>query len=265
MKTSVKVYFVTVLVCASLGLHVVYSLLLDQRTSETKQIIRLLTLLPKRSRVLDSNSASPVCATAARANWVHVLPAMELAIEQINNSSLLPYHTLELLYKESRCDVVAETVVGLTSGLFPSDKSESGGVAGVIGPTDTLDSILVSSITNRPELQVISLHGAGSSFFANRTRFPNSLSILGSIQSVVDLSLALMKKSGWHNIAILFENSHRFYHSMKEQFIASIGDTRILYISDVTSNFYPLQDIPQSKARVVFHSLHQSIQEESCA
>ena len=204
-------------------------------------MLRLLTLLPNRN--------SPGCS-AAHADYTQVLLAMELAIEHITSSALLPCHTLELLHRESGCGEATETAVGLASGLFHSVESKQ--VVGIIGPTDILDSLLVSSVTNRPHLQTVILHGAGSSVLANRTMFANSLSILGSIQSLVDLSMALMKKNRWHNIAVLYENSNWFYRTLKEQFIASIGNTNILYISDVAHNFYPIHGIPTSKARIVF-------------
>ncbi len=227
---------------------------LDQCTSDTKpQILRLLVLLPGKR-------CSEAAAARASADYTQVRLAMDLAIEHINSSTLLPCHRLELLYKESGCDEVTETAVGLTSGLFPSHTvNENDRIAqdivGIIGPIDILDSMLVSSITNRPsQLQLVTLHGAGSSVLANRSTFPNSLSIMGSIQSLVDLSIALMKKGRWQNIAILYESSSNwFYYTLKEQFVASLdNNTRILYISTITSNFYPIYDIVTSKARIVF-------------
>ena len=232
-----------------------HSASLDQCTSGSKpQILRLLVLLPGRR--------CSEAAARASADYTQVRLAMDLAIEHINGSTLLPCHALELLYKESGCDEVTKTAVGLTSGLFPDGQTvrnkndrNAQNIVGIIGLTDTLDSLLVSSITNRPDqLQIITLHGAGSSALANRTMFPNSLSILGSIQSLVDLSIALIKKGSWKNIAILYESSRTwFYCTLKEQFIASLdNNTRILYTSIVTSNFYPVHDIATSKARIVF-------------
>ena len=247
MKNKIRMNFVPLLLC--IGLQFTHSLSSDQCTPGTKsQILRLLTLLPNR------HSRRCSAAAAANADYTQVLAAMKLAIEHINSSNLLPCHTLELLHKESGCDEVTETAVGLASGLFPSinESQENKQVVGIIGPTDILDSVFVSSITNRPHLRTVVLHGAGSSILANRTVFPNSLGILGSVQSLVDLSMALMKKSRWHNIAVLYESSNWFYRTLKEQFIASIGNTSILYISGVTPNFYPIHDIPTSKARIVF-------------
>ena len=232
-----------------------HSVSLDQCTSDSKhRVLRLLVLLP--------GGRCSEAAARASADYTQVRLAMDLAIEHINGSTLLPCHALELIYKESGCDEVTKTAVGLTSGLFPGGQTvnknqdrNAQDIVGIIGPTDTLDSLLVSSITNRPDpLQIITLHGAGSSALGNRTMFPNSLSIMGSVQSLVDLSIALMKKASWNNIAILYESSSNwFYRTLKEQFIASLdNNTRILYSSIVTSNFYPVHDIATSKARVVF-------------
>ena len=247
-KSVIGMNFFLLLLCIRLQLS--HSLSLAQCSPGTKpQILRLLTLLP------NTRNSTRCSAAAAHADYTQVLPVMELAIEHINSSNLLPCHTLELIHKESGCGEATETAVGLVSGLFPNNKShsaESKQVVGIIGPIDILDSLLVSSITNRPGLQTVILHGAGSSVLANRTMFPNSLGILGSIQSLVDLSVVLMKKNRWHNIAVLYEKSNWFYLTLKEQFIASIGNTRLLYVSDVTHNFYPIHGIQTSKARIVF-------------
>ena len=205
--------------------------------------VRLLTLLNDRRDDPSTKMASSALG---------IRPALDLAAEQINNRpDLLPCHKLELVHKEAGCVVGAETAVGLTTGLFPSDSS--GGITGVIGPFCSPDSIHVSSITNRPELQIVVLHNSWSHMLSNRTRFPNMLGILGSPKPLEDLLQVLIRKSGWHNVAILYENARPFYSSLTKSFIASIKDmVNIRHLSTVASNFYPLQEVWNSKARVVF-------------
>ena len=205
--------------------------------------LRLLTLL-------DAGSSTEIPSVWSYVTNIH--PALDLAAEQINNrSDLLPCHKLELVHKEAGCVVGAKTAVGLTSGLFPSD--DRGIVVGIIGPVCSPDSIQVSSITNRPEVQLVVLHNAWSPVLSDRTRFPNALGILGSTQPLEDLLQVLMKKSGWSNVAILYENTRPFYSSLAKSFIASIKDVvNVRYLSTVTSNFYPLQEVWNSKARIVF-------------
>ena len=110
-----------------------------------------------------------------------ILSALNLAVEQINNrSDFLPCHKLELVHKEAGCEITTSTLVGLTSGLFPSNPERSG-VIGVIGPTCSLSALQVSTITNRPEVQMVLLHSSSSSLLTNREKYPLSLGILGSL------------------------------------------------------------------------------------
>ena len=218
---------------------------LEQCNSTKLEVLRLLALLPSRRSSMQCTSDWD-CGLA-------ISPALDLAVEQINNrSDLLPCHKLELLYRETGCESTAETVVGLVSGLFPKD---GGTVVGILGPTCSLDSKLVSLLTNRAklELSLVVLHNSGLPLLSDRKRFSHSIGILGSGQSLVDNSLALLADSGWRNIAVLYESASLFYHSLKSIFLESIGaQTNVLYISAITPHYYPLHDVWRSKARIIF-------------
>ena len=208
-----------------------------------KEVLSLVTLVPC------ADSSLQCCSGLDRG--LAISPALDLAIEQINyRSYLLPCHKLELLYKETGCNSIPETVVGLTSGLFQEDGSK---VVGILGPVCSMDSKVVSTLTNRPDLELVVVHNSGLSLLGNRTMFPHSIGILGSSQSLVDLSVALLDESGWKNIAVLYESTNLFYRSTKTQFLTSVGSRiNIRYVSGVTTHFYPLSDVWSSKARIVF-------------
>ena len=136
-------------------------------------------------------------------------------------------------------------------------------MVGIIGPPMcSLDSTLVSSITNRPDLKLVTLHNSGSPLLQDSaavdplsTELSYSLDILGSIQQLVDLSLALINKSGWRNVSILYENNRPFYRSIARSFISFARDEfqiNVNYLSTVDSNFYPLREVWNNKARIVF-------------
>ena len=215
----------------------------NQLCSGITEPLGLLTFLPKRDSATDCTS-SWTCGLA-------ISPALDLAVEQINNSSnILPCHKLELLYRETGCEAIAEAVVGLTSGLFYEHGST---IVGGLGPMCYQDSKVISSITSRTDYQLVVLHNAALPFISDHTRLPNSLSILGSSHALVSLSQLLLKESGWHNIAILFESDHLFYNLLKREFISSLDNQiNMRYVSTVSSNFYPLRDLWRSKARIVF-------------
>ena len=186
-------------------------------------------------------------------SWVegpNILPAVLLAEEQINNSThLLPCHKLELIVVDGGCDIAATTAVNTTIGLFNST-----GVIGMIGPGCSASSIQAAHVMNQPEIELVQVHGAGS-YLLNRTRYPNSIGILGSTQSFVDLSLALIDETGWHKIAVLYESNRVYYRSTKELFVEKVSqekNVKILFDSPVYPTFYPLDGVRSSLARIVF-------------
>ena len=183
----------------------------------------------------------------------NVIPAMNLARDQINNSTdLLPCHQLELTYVDGGCDIAATTAVGITTGLF----AESA-VVGMIGPGCSSSSVHAARILNRPDIELVQIHGGGSFLLEDRNNFNNSIGILGSSRSFVQLSLKLMNKSDWLNIAILYENNRIFYRSTKELFVETLGNltdrkVNVLYSAAIYTSFYPLDGVRSSLARIVF-------------
>ena len=181
----------------------------------------------------------------------NILPAALLAEEQINNrTDLLPYHKLELIVVDGGCDIVATTAVNTTIGLFNGT-----GVIGMIGPGCSTSSLQASHVMNQPEIELVQLHGGGSYLLENRTLFPNSIGVLGSTRSFVDLSLALIDQKGWRRIAILYESNRAYYSSTKELFVERVEQerkVRIVFDSSIYPTFYPLDGVRSSLARIVF-------------
>ena len=229
-----------------------------QTTTETFDPIslHLLVLLPS-----NGESYYPVECLGQYPSWDHghgdVLPALDLAIEQINNrSDFLPCHKLELVHREAGCEITTSILLGLTSGMFPRGDKENHRpkIVGVIGPFCTRSSIQVSSITNNhPEMRVILLHSSGSPKLANRTIFPYSLGILGSTHSLVNLLLTLMYESSWQNISVLSDSTQLYYHAIMKDFVASVDTTvSIDYLSAFTSTHYPIHEVVSSRVRIIF-------------
>ena len=227
----------------------------------TTTTLRLLVLLPCYREFQAESSHVHVklerCASWDYLDHDSILPVLDLAVEQINNrSDFLSCHKLELVHKEAGCEITTSTLVGLTSGLFPSNP-ERRGVIGVIGPTCSLSALQASTITNHPEVQMVLLHSSSSSLLTNREKYPLSLGILGSTASIVNLLVALTQKSGWHNIAILYDPSDFYYHSLMREFLAALDeDVNINFLSSVTSNFYPLDEVKIVGTRIVFVFTH---------
>ena len=207
-----------------------------------KQILRLLVSLP-----------FPNPLPLFHPSWAegpNILPAVYLARDQINNrTDLLPCHQLELMVVDGGCEITATTAVETTIGLFNRSR-----VVGVIGPGCSTSSLHTAHLINQPEIELVQIHGGGSPILENREKYPNSIGIVGSTQSFVQLSLALIEKSGWKKIAILFENSRVYYNSTKELFVNSLKGAKVRILLDlpVYSTFFPLDGIRTSLARIVF-------------
>ena len=181
-----------------------------------------------------------------------VLPAVSLAAEQINNrTDLLPCHHLKVVSVDGGCDISSTTAVGATMGLIGEERDAQ--VVGVIGPGCSKSALQTGNLIEQRIIQLVQIHGGGSPLLADRTLYQNSLGILGSTQTYVDLSLALMRKSNWKNIAILFESNRVFFRSTKEAFVASLNSSiNVLFTSPVYPTFYPLDGVRTSLARIVF-------------
>ena len=91
-----------------------------QTATETSDPIslQLLVLLPS-----NGESYYPVDCLGQYPSWDHghdVLPALDLAVKQINNrSDFFTCHKLELVHREAGCEIITSTLLGLTSGMFP--------------------------------------------------------------------------------------------------------------------------------------------------
>lgn len=184
-----------------------------------------------------------------------ILPALYLAIDQINNrTDLLPHHQLELVRVDGGCDIASTTVVSTAIGLFNMDGNR---IVGMIGPGCSASSLLSGHVLNQPEIEIVHIHGGGSLLLSNRSTYTNSLGILGSTRFYVDHSVVLLKRNGWHNIAILFESGRIYYRSAKEDFVKTLNDdvdynVTIRFESPVYSTFYPLNGVRESLSRIIF-------------
>ena len=85
-------------------------------------------------------------------------------------------------------------------------------------------------------------------------KYDNSIGILGSSRSLIDLSLALINTNNWHNIHILYESGHQYYGEMKDDFLDKLTENGVTatLVSPLYSFFYPLGEIRSSRVRIEF-------------
>lgn len=212
-----------------------------------EEVFYLLTLLPYYNSIPTQNPS-----------WNggdNIQPALNLAMDQINkHDGLLENFTLKLIHGNSGCDehLVDRTVVNFVSqGYVPQRE-----VTGIIGPGCSSSSAALAPLTGRPEVSLVTVHGAGSPTLANRTQYPHLLGTLGSTRSFVQAFYYLLKEGNWSRIAILYDNLRQYYVNTKRLFLEKLHEVSpqvsVEFLSPVSLIYIPLEDIQEKMLRVVF-------------
>jgi gamma-aminobutyric acid type B receptor len=124
-------------------------------------------------------------------------------------------------------------------------------VVGILGAGCSVSAIEAVKLASRPEVRLVVVHKGGSPMLKN---YDNSVGILGSPMSLIDLSLALMKRNGWHNVHVLYDSGHQYYREMKSDFLNELTQNGVTaaVVSPLYSFFYPFNEIRSSRVRIVF-------------
>ena len=209
------------------------------QNSTSRRSIYLLTLLPYPNEDLDLHPS-----------WEegdNIRPALELAMDQINsNTSLLHEYKLQLLHADGGCQVTTTTVVSFTKNAFQPLKDR---VAGIIGPGCSFAATILGNLTNKTELSLVHVHGAGNPVLANRTLYPHMLGTLGSVDIYVQGFLSLLHTTSWNRVAILYDSARIFYLNTLRLLLDRINAT---FLSPVSNTFIPLSAIREQLLRVTF-------------
>lgn len=207
-----------------------------------RKVIRLLTLLPYFNPI-----------PALNPSWMggnDVLPAMTFAVDQVNSDPrVLENYTLELVHGRDGCGVVTETALGFVDQAFLSGNT---GFTGMIGPGCSSSVTLLARILNQTELALVTVHGGGSPDLSDRTLYPYLLGTLGSTDNFVEGFNALMRKSRWKRMALLYDDSRLYYLTTKRLFVKTLPANISLLYKPVSFNFLPLNIIRDKILRVLF-------------
>ena len=176
----------------------------------------------------------------------NIRPALELAKDQINNSSsLLQNYTLHLVHADGGCEFVTTTAISFVREVF--EQSVKKRMAGIIGPGCSFSTTALGKLTNRTELKLVHVHGAGDPKLADRARYPYMLGTLGLTDNFVKGFLYLMNSADWKNVGVFYDNSQidhvRTTTLLMEYFNASL-------VQSVSNTFIPLSEIQQHRLRV---------------
>ena len=206
-----------------------------------KDKLYLLTLLPY-----------PDTKPTLQPSWPegpNILPAIELAAEHVNNrTDILAQYKLDLINNDSGCDVDTKAYLSFVRSIY-----ENKSIVGMIGPSCSTSSIVISQLTGNDEVALINLHLGGSLLLGNRMQYPYSLGMLSSSYRFVETAYGLMLRNGWKNVAALHDPTSVFFQSTFSAFEENIPSTsEISFSSYVSDTYLPLREIRQTLVRVVF-------------
>ena len=179
-----------------------------------------------------------------------LLPAAQLAVDQINNrSDVLEDYTLKLLVGDSGCNVVTTTYVSQVEHLLYSDKE----VVGIVGPACSEAALSVAALNSQMRLDTVHVTTGSIPLLDDRTKHPNTFGIISSSITHVDAILELMKQNNWNKVAVLYDLLRPYYIQTFKAFLKYHIKTqsKITFAGGITPTFFPLQEISTIGTRVI--------------
>ncbi len=209
-----------------------------------KEPISILTLLPYYS---PNPTLNPFFVIGD-----DVRPAMELAKMQINeNQNMLENYTIELVYARAGCEILTTTSTSLVEEAFKPNRSK---LAGIIGPSCSSSTMYTASLTGRPELGLVTVHGSGSHILSNRTEYKYLLGPLGTTDVFVDKFILLVNETKWKRVSILYDNSNIYYTETQSRLVDKLKEVKVKveFLSAISTTFLPLDGVLHAQTPIVF-------------
>lgn len=184
-----------------------------------------------------------------------VAPAVQLAVDQINNSSdILRDYELILLKSDTACSngyAVARALVDIVRVGYTRP------IVGIVGPGCTSAAIAVAELVSRPQYSLVAITPSATSPNLENERYMNTFATISSSTAHVKVYRALMDHNGWNAVSILYdENRQYFLDTFKKFSKEEMNASRVVYQSPVldgkTEKFFPLSDIKaMDRGRVI--------------
>ena len=179
-----------------------------------------------------------------------LLPAIELAIEHINNNSqILPDYTLDMLTVDSGCDTEPARFVFISNVLHGSEP-----IAGIIGLPCSIAAFGIAPLNNKGRLGVTQVIAGTSPELNSRSKYPITFGIVGSLV-FADAIVALIEYNQWEKISVFQESDNRYYISVYQSLLDKFSDKfstkNIKFVPAVTVDYVPLQEVENLGIRII--------------
>ena len=182
-----------------------------------------------------------------------LLPAVELAVDQINQQQdLLSGYSVNITVANAPCNLKNYALVKFVDAFFHSGTR----FAGIVGPTCSDETEVLSAITGKDVVSIINFHIASSQRLTNRNQYGYSFGTVGSTHSHIELFIPLMKKNEWNSVAVLYEESKIVFLSAYSLFVKELAHGfpkgKISPSVPISKVDMPLSLITDHHVRVIF-------------
>ena len=185
-----------------------------------------------------------------------ILPAAQLAVDQINNrSDILTDYNLELLVGDSGCNVDTKTYVSQVIHLLYSNKP----VVGMVGPACSEASLAVAALNTRNRLGVVHVMTGSIPLLDDREKYPYTFGMISSSTAHVGVILELIRQNEWNRVAVLYDIFRPYYFRTYLAFLDQLEENRrsgktqtdVIFAGGITPSFFPLNEISGNGTRVI--------------
>ena len=190
-------------------------------------------------------------------SWVaghRVAPAVQLALDQINNrSDILRDYELILLKSDTACSNGYAAVKAIVDIVRVRDRP----VVGIVGPGCTTAALAVAEQVSRPQYSLIAITPSATSPNLENEKYMNTFATISSSGAYVKVYRALMDHNGWNAVSILYDENRQYFLDTFNRFSEEeMNVSRVVYQSAVldgkTEQFFPLSDIKaMDRGRVI--------------
>ena len=213
------------------------------RECQTEQVLNILGMFP------DPDQAANLWPEGY---WC--IPAAQLALDHINNRTVLEGYRLELQQTISGCDKDRAVIEYMKNVVLQPEERP----IAILGPGCSASTLPVASLASRDTSRIVQIsYGATSPSLSNIQAFPYFFRTVMPNSALSRTMVSLLQHLKWSNIATLYEDDNILRSTalnLHGEVSKSIEGGRVLHsllVSNDTLEF-DLQQIRQSNARIVF-------------
>ncbi len=220
-----------------------------QETGDGRTPLCLLALLPY-----------PDAIPSLQPSWdagPDLVPALELAVELINNDSdVLKDYILGLAHDDCGCDIYTKTTTSFTRSVLAAAQNQEHPIVGIIGPGCSTSTLTALPLSGRPEIALLTVHDAGSQLLEDRTLYPYGFSLLDTPYRGAESLFTLMRKNNWRRVVVLYEESRTYFRTTLQE-LETAGQVKfprgaeISFSAGVSESHIPLGPIKSELLRVI--------------